>query len=238
MCGVPYHAVEGYIGKLLRAGLKVAMCDQVEDPATAKGLVKREVTRVVTPGTVSEPGLLDGKEENLLVALAFDGGRGAGAFLDVSTGAFFVRRWNTTRRGARGFAVLRPREALSDEGGLPAEVAAWIAERGLAHTVATVDRALDATPAAEILRRQFGVATLRGFGLEDTEPGVRAAAAALRYAQETQTLGARSRARPGGARTKRDGGARSDDARQPRGLPEPARGWTARQPAGGARSHG
>ncbi len=73
MCGVPYHAVEGYIGKLLRAGLKVAICDQMEDPATAKGLVRREVTRVVTPGTVSEPELLDGKEENLLAALAFDG---------------------------------------------------------------------------------------------------------------------------------------------------------------------
>ena len=73
MCGVPHHAVEGYLGKLLRAGLKVAICDQVEDPAQAKGLVKREVTRIVTPGTVSQPELLEGKEENLLACLIWDG---------------------------------------------------------------------------------------------------------------------------------------------------------------------
>ncbi|HJX29589.1 MAG TPA: DNA mismatch repair protein MutS, partial [Thermoanaerobaculia bacterium] len=76
MCGVPHHALESYIGKLLAAGLKVAICDQVEDPAQAKGLVKREVTRVVTPGTVSDPELLDGKEENLLASLVWDGEAG------------------------------------------------------------------------------------------------------------------------------------------------------------------
>ena len=62
MCGVPHHALDAYLAKLLAAGLKVAICDQVEDPAQAKGLVRREVTRVVTPGTISDPGLLDGKE--------------------------------------------------------------------------------------------------------------------------------------------------------------------------------
>jgi DNA mismatch repair protein MutS len=120
------------------------------------------------------------------VALAFEGGRGAGAFLDVSTGAFFARRWSATAEALDDLQVLRPREALSDEGELPAEVSAWIADRGLAHTVATVDRVLDAAPAADLLRRHFGVATLRGFGLDEAEPGVRAAASALRYAQETQ----------------------------------------------------
>jgi DNA mismatch repair protein MutS len=186
MCGVPYHAVEGYIGKLLRAGLKVAVCDQMEDPATAKGLVRREVTRVVTPGTVSEPALLDGKEENLLVALTFDGGRGAGAFLDVSTGSFFARRWPGVAEALDDLQVLRPREALSDQGALPAEIAKWIDGRGLAHTASEPHRALDPEPAAELLRRHFGVATLRGLGLADDEPAVRAAATALRYAQETQ----------------------------------------------------
>src|SRR3954465_15567234 len=84
MCGVPHHALEGYLAKLLGAGLRVAICDQVEDPAQAKGLVKREVTRVVTPGTVSDPGLLEGKEENFLAGLVWERGEGAGAFLDVS----------------------------------------------------------------------------------------------------------------------------------------------------------
>src|SRR5688572_13195690 len=73
MCGVPHHALDSYLAKLIGAGLRVAICDQVEDPAQAKGLVKRAVTRVVTPGTVSDPGLLEGKEENLLAALAWDG---------------------------------------------------------------------------------------------------------------------------------------------------------------------
>jgi DNA mismatch repair protein MutS len=81
MCGVPYHAIDAYLGKLLAAGLRVAVCDQVEDAAEAKGLVRREVTRVVTPGTVSEPGLLDGKEDNLLAGVVWDGAAGAGAFL-------------------------------------------------------------------------------------------------------------------------------------------------------------
>ena len=102
MCGIPHHALDVYLAKLLAAGLRVAICDQVEDPAKAKGLVRREVIRVVTPGTLSDPGLLDSKEDNLLAAIAWKGERsapsehreaGAGAFLDVSTGDFFVRRW-------------------------------------------------------------------------------------------------------------------------------------------------
>ena len=101
MCGVPHHALDGYVAKLLRLGRKVAICDQVEDPATAKGLVRREITRILTPGTLSETSLLDGKEENFLAALVFDGGVGAGAFLDVSTGRFFVRRF---RDGAEAIA--------------------------------------------------------------------------------------------------------------------------------------
>src|SRR5690606_30924885 len=83
MCGVPHHAAEGYIAKLLKLGRKVVLCDQVEDPAQAKGLVRREVTRIYTPGTLSDTGLLEGREESLLAALLFDGDTGAGAFLDV-----------------------------------------------------------------------------------------------------------------------------------------------------------
>ena len=82
MCGVPHHAVAGYIGKLIRLGLKVAVCDQVEDPAQAKGLVRREVTRVVTPGTISELALLESKEENLLGGIVWPAGAG-GATLGV-----------------------------------------------------------------------------------------------------------------------------------------------------------
>ena len=88
MCGVPHHALQMYLGKLLRAGLKVAICDQVEDPSKSKGLVKREVTRVITPGTVSDPELLEGAEANYLASIAWNDNRGGGAFLDISTGRF------------------------------------------------------------------------------------------------------------------------------------------------------
>ena len=189
MCGVPHHALNAYLSKLIEAGLRVAVCDQVEDPAQAKGLVKREVTRVVTPGTVSDPGLLDGKEENLLAGLAWDGEAGAGAFLDVSTGVFFVRRWISADDGVNDLAVLRPREALVSED-LPAALREWI-ERECPCRTPLGERGdrIAGRRAAELLCRQFGTATLRGFGLADGEPAVQAAAAALAYAHETQKSG-------------------------------------------------
>lgn len=198
MCGVPHHAVESYIGKLLEAGMKVAICDQVENPAEAKGLVKREVTRVVTPGTVSAPGLLEGKEEVLLASLLWNGEGGAGAFLDVSTGGFFVRRWGGPEEAVSDLALFRPREALFSEGGpasgptsnrfgeLPSALREWIEREVPCRTPLGSDKMLDPSRAAELLKRQFGTATLRGFGLADGEPAVAAAAAALAYARETQ----------------------------------------------------
>ncbi len=187
MCGVPHHAVEGYLGKVLRAGLKVALCDQVEDPAEAKGLVKREVTRVVTPGTVSQPELLEGKEENLLACLIWDGDDGgAGAFLDVSTGDFFVRRMSGTEQALEDLGVLRPREVLREPDGLPEEIERWIAAEVPCTTALEADALLDHRRAAEVLHDHFDAASLRGFGLKEREPAVLAAAAALRYARDTQ----------------------------------------------------
>ncbi|HEV8579269.1 MAG TPA: DNA mismatch repair protein MutS [Thermoanaerobaculia bacterium] len=190
MCGVPYHALEAYLGKLLSAGLKVAICDQVEDPAQAKGLVKREVTRIVTPGTVSDPGLLDGKEDNFLAGLVWEREQGAGAFLDLSTGSFFVRRWRSAEEAVEDLALLRPREVLfHGEEGFPSAVLDWAERDCPCRTPLAGDRLFDPQRAGELLLRQFGAGTLRGFGLEEGEPAVRAAAAALAYAQETQKSG-------------------------------------------------
>src|SRR4051812_26240465 len=188
MCGVPHHALEGYLAKLLGAGLRVAICDQVEDPAQAKGLVKREVTRVVTPGTVSDPALLDGKEENLLAALVWEKDAGAGAFLDLSTGTFFVRRWRSQDEAVEDLALLRPREVLwyGGEGAFPPEIVEWAERECPCRTPLGGDRLFDPERAGELLLRQFTAGTLRGFGLEEGEPAVLAAAAALAYAQETQ----------------------------------------------------
>ncbi|MEM7352094.1 MAG: DNA mismatch repair protein MutS, partial [Acidobacteriota bacterium] len=189
MCGVPHHALEGYLGKLLRAGLKVAICDQVEDPAEAKGLVKREVTRVVTPGTVSQPELLQGKVENLLACVVWNGDQGAGAFLDVSTGDFFVRRFRDAEEGREQLAVLRPQEVLSEAGTLPADLEQWIAAEVPCTTDLEDDVLLDRRRAGEMLQEHFEAASLRGFGLEDREPAVLAAASALAYASQTQQSG-------------------------------------------------
>ncbi|HKI02721.1 MAG TPA: DNA mismatch repair protein MutS [Thermoanaerobaculia bacterium] len=193
MCGVPHHALEGYLAKLLAAGLKVAICDQIEDPAQAKGLVKRDVTRVVTPGTLSDPGLLEGKEENFLAGLVWEREEGAGAFLDLSTGSFFVRRWRSPEEAVEDLALLRPREVLfhSERGaaGFPDAIVDWAERDCPCRTPLPGDRLFDPHRAGELLLRQFGAGTLRGFGLEEGEPAVRAAAAALAYAQETQKSG-------------------------------------------------
>ena len=101
MCGVPYHAAEGYIGKLIRKGFKVAICEQMEDPRQAKKLVRREVTRVMTPGTAADSSL-GSEENNFLAALAQVGDRVGFAALDLSTGEFRATEFSGRRRAAAG----------------------------------------------------------------------------------------------------------------------------------------
>jgi DNA mismatch repair protein MutS len=188
MCGVPHHALEVYLAKAVRAGLKVAVCDQVEDPSRAKGLVRREVTRVVTPGTVTDPELLAADEDNFLVAVTWEDDGGAGAFLDLSTGAFFARRWSDADTAVDELQLRAPRELLivDPPSALPPEIGAW-AERGDVCVTHLDDGSrLDRRQSRELLERQLGIATLRGFGVEEGEPSVRAAAAALDYARTTQ----------------------------------------------------
>src|SRR5579862_7928548 len=88
MCGVPYHAAEGYLSRLIQKGYRVAICDQMEDPRFSKKLVKREITRIVTPGTATEAALLRSHENNYLAAVAVSGDRAGVAYVDVSTGEF------------------------------------------------------------------------------------------------------------------------------------------------------
>src|SRR5262252_1406281 len=114
MCGVPYHAAEGYIGKLIRRGFKVAICDQVEDPKVAKKLVRREVTRVVTPGTAADSSL-SSEENNFLAAVAQVDDRVGFAALDLSTGEFRATEFQGDSAGIRieeELEQLRPKELL------------------------------------------------------------------------------------------------------------------------------
>ena len=185
MCGVPYHALEVYLAKLVKAGVKAAICEQVEDPKEAKGLVRREVTRVVTPGTISDPGLLESTRANYLGSVQWNGDAGGAAFLELSTGHFQVRRWPNSEQAVEDLRLLQPSEVLFEAEGLPAAVQAWI-DTAPCRTPVDVDRWFDSSRAAEELRDQLGVESLRGFDLKDDEPVVLAAAAALAYARETQ----------------------------------------------------
>ncbi|HKI86383.1 MAG TPA: DNA mismatch repair protein MutS, partial [Thermoanaerobaculia bacterium] len=186
MCGVPHHALATYAGKLLKAGLKVAICDQVEDPKTAKGLVKREVTRVLTPGTISDPRLLDSREENLLATLVWSGDEGAGAFLDVSTGSFTVRRWPAVEAMLADLRLFVPKEVLCDVDDMPPVAAAWIEREVKTVTARDRDRWLEPRRSEAFLKEHFAVGSLKGFGLKDGEPALEAAALALAYARSTQ----------------------------------------------------
>jgi DNA mismatch repair protein MutS len=172
MCGVPYHSADSYIAKLIRMGLRVAICEQVEDAALAKGLVKREIVRVVTPGTATESAIVE-RESCYLLALVPNGSSVGAAYLDVSTGDFFVtsyRSFDDTRL-FDDVARFAPREAVIPRGMqvLPAI------------PTTSVEPSLFESQ-SDYLAKHFGTQSLRGFGLEDNDPRVGAAGGALRYA--------------------------------------------------------
>jgi DNA mismatch repair protein MutS len=115
MCGVPHHAFDGYLGKLLDAGFRVAVAEQVEDPAKAKGLVRREIIRTHTPGTISATELLEGSEHCYLAAFGSDHESSALAWIEISTGTFEGLRSNDPETLTEHLARLRPREVLVAE---------------------------------------------------------------------------------------------------------------------------
>jgi DNA mismatch repair protein MutS len=188
LAGVPHHAADGYIARLVNKGYKVVICDQVEDPKTAKGLVKRDVTRVITPGTLIDSTMLGSTGAQYLMALAPDRKGAFGlAFLDVSTGEFFV----SSGSGEGAYADIvsevvrhRPTEAIVPES-LQGELPGRLETLGV--TVSRYrDDAFDPDAAYARLCEQFGTTTLDGYGCGDMAGSVAAAGAALCYAQETQ----------------------------------------------------
>ncbi len=189
MCGVPFHAADTYLARLVRKGYRVAICDQVEDPKAAKGLVKREVTRVVSPGTLTDAAYLDAREPAFLAAVrgpASDEDRWGLAFLDVSTGEFAAAEFAGPDAAAAVFmelAMLRPREVLAaDDAPLPDAMAA--SERC---RITRVDGwTMEPTRAREALCTQLRTASLAGYGLEGSTSAVGAAGAILSYLYDTQ----------------------------------------------------
>ncbi|MBI5439971.1 MAG: DNA mismatch repair protein MutS [Deltaproteobacteria bacterium] len=175
MCGVPWHSVHGYVARLVENGHKVALCDQVEDPRQAKGLVRREVVQVVTPGLVADAGLIDAKAPHYLLALA-PGRRSLGfAYADVTTGEFRAGEIPDLRSLSDEIARIEPREILA-----PADVAS-LELKSLVPGVSITNVEVPADSAREALENHFGVASLAGFGVEDLTQAVAAAGALLTY---------------------------------------------------------
>jgi DNA mismatch repair protein MutS len=193
MAGVPFHAVESYLHRMIAAGFKVAICEQMEDPKTAKGLIKREVMRLVTPGTLTEEAMLDGREENFLVAVVgADDRRAEGvvgiAWCELSTGKFvtFAGSWAAC---ADELARLRPREILFAESA-DHRTPEWATELSTQLGAALSGRPawqMDAHHAVQTLKTHYGVATFAGFGYEsDKDLALRAAGAVVAYLHDTQ----------------------------------------------------
>jgi DNA mismatch repair protein MutS len=180
MCGVPYHAAEGYIAKLIKHGLRVAICDQVEDPTAAKGLVRREIVRIVTPGTATEANIVE-RETCYLVSLVPSDTHLGAAYLDVSTGDFFVTSYRDAEdpRLTDDVARFAPREAIFPHDGNG--FASHASQLGLAATPVEPSM-FDPAGSHDYLTKHFGTQSLRGFGLEDDDVRVGAAGGALRYA--------------------------------------------------------
>ena len=207
MCGVPYHAADGYVARLVRKGFRVAICEQVEDPKTAKGLVKREVVRVVSPGTLTDTAYLEAREPSFMMAIVpgrrhatrhLDDGRTAlataaddlmgAALVDLSTGEFSA----TEYRGPAGLqaladeiAVLRPREIVVPDDSPVVDAIPEIARLSL--PVTKVDAGAFLPEAAtRTLLRQLNAHSLDGFGLDGHQAATMAAGALAHYLRETQ----------------------------------------------------
>ena len=189
LAGVPYHAVDGYIAKLVGKGYKVAVCEQVEDPKTAKGIVKREISRIITPGTVIDSSMLPSAAAAYLMALCPEAkGHAWGiALLDITTGEFFVsviEHDQNLLNLLSEIARYKPAECIIPST-IPDALVRKFSERGVVVSRFR-DEAFSHLHAGKVLTSHFQVATLAGFGCGDEPAAIGAAGAALLYAQETQ----------------------------------------------------
>jgi DNA mismatch repair protein MutS len=188
MCGVPYHAAQGYIGRLLKAGRKIAICEQLELSRT--GIARREVIEVITPGTVTDENLLEKTANNYLVCICRTGDALALACIDLSTGYFAATHFAASAAAERlrgEFLSLAPREVLVQESLLEEDEAlrSLLAEREELVVNRLPDWSFDPQTNREALERQFRVASLKGFGLQELSPEIPAAGVLLSYLADT-----------------------------------------------------
>ncbi|MDI6782123.1 MAG: DNA mismatch repair protein MutS [bacterium] len=190
MCGLPYHAAESYIAKLIKVGKRVAICEQVEDPKTAKGLVKREVIRTITPGNVLSPTLLEDKVQNYLACINKDKSGIGLAFIEPSTGEFRLTEFRDNASETKLFAELTrigPKECLIPERLRDdASLSAFARDMSMSITIQD-DWVFSLDTAQSTLCGFFGTTTLDGFGCSHLNSGISAAGTIIRYLKETQS---------------------------------------------------
>ena len=189
MCGVPHHAADGYVARLVKKGFRVAICEQIEDPRKAKGLVRREVVRVVSPGTLTDASYLEAREPAFLMAIVPAAGGGFGAaLLDVSTGEFTTAEYlgsDSTQAVLDELAVLRPREIIAPAG--CDELASLVETLRLPARVTWLEPwTFEIERARRSLLDQLRTHSLQGYGLEDRAAATGAAGALVQYLRDTQ----------------------------------------------------
>ncbi len=193
MCGFPYHAVERYVARLISKGYRVAICDQLEDPRATKKIVKRGVTRVVTPGTVLEDGMLDAKANNYLAAISSEPECYGIAVVDISTGEFAVtevRGRDASTKLFEEIGRLAPAEVLLKE--IDQDLCARINQTTSAAVTRYDDDGVYRKSPREALTSHFKTDSLRGFGAEELSAGIEAAAMVLHYLQRTNAAALQS----------------------------------------------
>ncbi len=189
MCGVPFHAVDGYLNKLVSRGYKVAICEQVEDPKQAKGLVKRDVIRIVTPGTNLDARALDESRNNYLMCVVYTTNAYGVSYVDVTTGDYYVAEFQTTGELLDEIGKVLPSEIICNDSFFVSGIDFDDLSGRLNIVVSALDSwYFDEAKCREVLERHFKVGALSGLGLTDYSIGIIAAGAVMQYLTETQKI--------------------------------------------------
>lgn len=187
MCGVPYHAVEGYLNKLVSKGYKVAICEQMEDPKLAKGIVKREVVRIVTPGTNMDVQAMDAGKNNYLMSVAYFQGKSGISVADVTTGDYYLTEVEDNKKLLDEINKYTPSEIICNDAFLMSGIDMQDLKGRLGITFYSLDAHFyDEDRCRKCLIKHFHVNTLQGMGIEDFPTGLIAAGALLQYLYDTQ----------------------------------------------------
>ncbi len=187
MCGIPYHAVDTYLSKLVSKGYKVAICEQVEDPKTAKGLVKREVVRIVTPGTNLNTQSLDETKNNYLMCVIYTTNAYGVSIVDITTGDFYVTEMDSKRKLIDEINKFSPSEIICNESFMVSGIDLEDLSNRLGIAISSIDSwYYDEELCIRELKKHFNVGTLEGLGLKDYTIGTIAAGAVLQFLYDTQ----------------------------------------------------